>query len=135
MEVRSPPVADAAPAALPCGMPHRPNMLIRRAHPDDAATLRDVLHDTYERVWLPRVTLEAAQAFRDQDPPAAYVAGRWAKFWVAELDGRVVGFADWEADFVKALHVCASHARVGVGSRLMDKVEAEIASAGFTELA
>jgi ribosomal protein S18 acetylase RimI-like enzyme len=32
---------------------------------------------------------------------------------------------------VNALHVRPSHARMGIGSKLMDKAEAEITSAGF----
>lgn len=107
------------------------SLVIRRARPSDAVMLRAVLHDTYEGTWLPQVTPEAARAFREQDRPAAYVAERGAAFWVAEHDGQVVGFVDWEADFVKALHVRASHAGRGVGGRLMDRAEAEIAAAGF----
>ena len=38
---------------------------------------------------------------------------------------------DWDLDFINALHVRASHARQGVGSRLIDKAEAEILVAGF----
>jgi len=108
------------------------SLVIRRARPSDAAMLRAVLHDTHEGAWLLQVTPEAARAFREQDRPAAYVAERGAVFWVAEQqDGRVVGFVDWEGDVVKALHVRASHARQGVGGRLMDKAETEIAAAGF----
>jgi ribosomal protein S18 acetylase RimI-like enzyme len=47
------------------------------------------------------------------------------------VGGEVVGFIDWEGDFVNALHVRASHARAGVGGCLMDLAEAEIAAAGF----
>jgi GNAT superfamily N-acetyltransferase len=42
----------------------------------------------------------------------------------------VVGFVDWEGDFVNALHVGRAHARTGVGAALMDLAEAEIAKAG-----
>ncbi|WP_068876497.1 MULTISPECIES: GNAT family N-acetyltransferase [unclassified Phenylobacterium] len=108
------------------------SILIRRGRPSDAASLREVLHDTYESTWLPQVTPEAARAFREADRPAAYVAERGGLFHVAEVDGQVVGFVDWEADFVNALHVRSSHARLGIGSRLMDAAEAEIARAGFS---
>ena len=50
---------------------------------------------------------------------------------MAECNGDVVGFIDWEGDFVNALHVRGSHARRGVGRRLLDHAEAEIANAGF----
>jgi len=111
-----------------------PGLLIRRATLVDAAVLREILHDTYESTWLPQVTAEAARAFRDEDCPARYVAERGAQFWVAEREGEVVGFVDWEADFVNALHVRSSHARLGVGAQLMDQAEAEIAGLGFSEV-
>jgi ribosomal protein S18 acetylase RimI-like enzyme len=106
-------------------------LVLRAARETDAAALRAILHDTYESTWLPQLTPAAAQAFRDDDRPAAYVAARGAEFWVAEHDGQVVGFVDWDGDFVNALHVRSSHARMGIGRRLMDHAEAEIAKAGF----
>jgi len=106
-------------------------LTIRPARVSDAAMLRAVLHDTYARTWLLQVTPEAARAFHERDVPAAYVAERGEAFWVAAFDGEVVGLVDWEADFVNALHVRASHARRGVGHALMDKAEAAIATAGF----
>ena len=74
---------------------------------------------------------EEAQAFRAEDRPAAYVGARGVLFQVAEMNGEVVGFIDREGDFVHALHVRAAHARQGVGWRLMDHAEAQIARAGF----
>lgn len=109
-----------------------PSLLVRRARPSDAAALRDILHDTYERTWLPQVTPDAARIFLEQDRPAAYVAERGEAFWVAEWDGQVAGFVDWDADFVNALHVRSSRVRLGIGARLMDKAEADIAEAGFS---
>lgn len=50
---------------------------------------------------------------------------------MAEVGGAVVGFVDWDGDFINALHVRSSHARTGVGGRLMDRAEAAIAEAGF----
>ncbi|RRN65733.1 GNAT family N-acetyltransferase [Caulobacter sp. 602-1] len=111
-----------------------PGLSIRRATLFDSAVLREILHDTYASTWLPQVTAEAARAFRDEDRPARYVAERGALFWVAGREGEVVGFVDWEADFVNALHVRSSHARLGVGARLMDQAEAEIAGLGFSEV-
>jgi GNAT superfamily N-acetyltransferase len=109
-----------------------PDLVLRRAQPADAAALRAILHDTFESTWLPAVTPEAARAFRDEDRPAAYVAERGLQFWVAERAGEIAGFVDWQDDFVNALHVRSSQARTGVGARLMDKAEGEIAACGFT---
>ena len=108
-----------------------PDTLIRRARPDDATALKAILRDTFEGTWLPQLTAEAAQAFRSEDRPANYVGERGLLFLVAEIGGEVVGFVDWDGDFVNALHVRSSHARTGVGGGLMDRAEAGIAEAGF----
>lgn len=112
-------------------MTSAPDILIRQARPEDAATLRAVLYDTFESTWLPQLTAEAARAFEREDRPAAFVGERGLLFLVAEVGGEVVGFVDREGDFINALHVLSSHARTGVGGRLMDRAEAGIAEAGF----
>ena len=105
---------------------------IRVACERDAVVLRAVSQDTYESTWLPEMTPAAAQAFQDEDRPTAYVVSRGTKFWLAENSGEVVGFIDWHADFVNALHVRSGFGRRGIGRRLMDHAEAEIVKAGFT---
>jgi GNAT superfamily N-acetyltransferase len=104
---------------------------LRRADAGDAAALRAILFDTFESTWRPQITPAAAQAFRDEDRPGAYVAERGLEFTVAERALEVVGFVDWEGDFVNALHVRRRDASTGVGARLMDAAEAAIAEAGF----
>ena len=108
-----------------------PKLLVRKSRATDHCALREILHDTYESTWLPNVTPNAARAFRDEDRPAQYVAARQAEFWVAEKDGVLVGFVDWEGDFVNALHVRSNHARTGIGGLLMDTAEYRISAAGF----
>ena len=107
-------------------------VLVRRAVSADASGLEAILHDTFESTWLPNITPEAVAAFRRDNRPAAYVAKRGLAFWVAERDGAAVGFVDREDDFINALHVRAAHARTGIGGRLMDKAETEIAQSGFS---
>jgi ribosomal protein S18 acetylase RimI-like enzyme len=77
------------------------------------------------------MTPAAAKAFRDEDRPAQYVASRGTEFLVAEGGGKLVGFVDWDADFVNALHVRSSYARRGIGGQLMDYVEAAMTKAGI----
>lgn len=104
---------------------------IRPAQPADAMALRAILYDTFTSTWAPNITASAAQIFRAQDRPASYVARRGLKFWVCTCEENIVGFVDWENDFVNALHVLGRYARSGVGSLLMDKAEAEIRKSGF----
>ena len=108
-------------------MPPVSEVSIRCSTPCDVTMLREILHDTYRNTWLPELSAEAAQMFRNEDRPAIYVEKRGAEFWVAELEGKVVGFVDWEGDFVNALHVRTEKARTGIGRHLMDFAEAEIA--------
>ncbi len=105
---------------------------VRLSRSTDAASLIAILYDTFESTWLPNITSSAAKTFREEDRPAAYVARRGHEFWVCQFGEYIVGFVDWQGDFVNALHVRGSYSRSGVGSRLMDKAEAEIRKEGFT---
>ena len=112
-------------------MPASADIEVRPAEPADLEALTAILHDTFQSTWRPNITAGAAQAFLDENRPAAYVAARGPEFWVAERAGEVVGLVHWHDDFVHALHVRSSHARTGVGARLMDTAEAAIAGSGF----
>jgi ribosomal protein S18 acetylase RimI-like enzyme len=104
---------------------------LRRSRPSDGPALEGILIDTFETTWRPAISRAAAAAFLEEGRAAAYVAQLGADFRVAERDGRVVGFVHWRDDFVHALHVVSSEVRRGVGTRLMDLAEAEIAGAGY----
>jgi ribosomal protein S18 acetylase RimI-like enzyme len=104
---------------------------LRPARPADGPAIIAILHDTFNSTWRPQISASAARAFLDEDRPAAYFARRGLQFRVAERQGEVVGFVDWEGDFVNALHVLGRHAGAGVGSVLMDRAEAGIADSGF----
>lgn len=112
-------------------MPTLANLTLRRARSTDAAALTAILHDTFASTWRPNLTHAGRESFTREDRPGAYVAGRGLEFRVSERNGEVVGFVDWEGDFINALHVLARHARSGVGTALMDLAEAEIARSGF----
>jgi len=108
------------------------DILIRPSRPEDAEALRAILRDTFESTWRPQLTEAAAQVFLTEDRPEAYVHERGVWFWVAEVAGEVVGLVDWEGDFINALHVRSDHARQGVGARLMNHAEAQIAASGHS---
>ncbi len=105
-------------------------LILRRAEPSDLPGLQAILHDTFQSTWRPQITPTAAQAFLTEDRPSVYVGERGLLFQVAERAGEVVGFVDWQGDFVNALHVRTAHARTGVGAALMQLAEAAIARAG-----
>tara|TARA_R110000796_G_scaffold63557_6_gene147208 strand:- start:116 stop:592 length:477 start_codon:yes stop_codon:yes gene_type:complete len=107
------------------------SLQLRLALPTDSAALVAILHDTFDSTWRPQITPAAVAAYRQGSRPAAYVAVRGHIFQVATRAGAVVGFVDWQDDFVHALHVHSAHARSGVGTALMDRAEGEIACEGF----
>lgn len=107
------------------------DILVRLARPADAPALIAILHDTFESTWKPNISTEAADAYFAETRAAAYVAERGLEFWVAENAGEVVGLVHWQGDFVHALHVRSSDAGRGVGTRLMERAEAEIATGGY----
>jgi GNAT superfamily N-acetyltransferase len=97
----------------------------------DAPVLRAILYDTFESTWLPELPPAVAHRYYDEERPRAYVEARGAAFWVAACEEQVIGFVDWDANFVNALHVRASHARGEVGNLLMEFAEAQIAEGGY----
>ena len=104
---------------------------VRRACDEDVPALKSILNETFVSTWLPHITPAAATSYRAGDRPAAYVRERGQLFWVAWQGKQVLGFVDYDGNFVNALHVRPSHARSGIGNRLMDKAEVEIRNAGF----
>jgi GNAT superfamily N-acetyltransferase len=106
--------------------------ILRPSSARDRDAIIAILFNTFETTWRPQLTETAALAFITENRPAAYFAARGHEFWVAYLDGVVIGFVDWEGDFVNALHVRDARARSGVGTALMNKAEAEIAKDGFS---
>ena len=104
--------------------------MLRPSRRADLPALQAILHDTFQSTWRPQITPAAAQAYLREDRPSVYVGERGLLFQVAERAGEVVGFVDWDGDFINALHVRAAHARTGVGAALMDLAEAAIARAG-----
>lgn len=108
-------------------------LTLRPATAADRDAIIAILFNTFETTWRPQLTDAAALAFIAENRPAAYFTARGHEFWVAEGAGEVVGFVDWEGDFVNALHVRDTHARSGVGTALMNKAEAEIAKDGFSQ--
>ena len=111
-------------------MPARQEIRIRPFNLADTEPVMAILNDTFTTTWLPQLTAAAARAFRDEDRPRAYVTARGQYFWIAEDEADVIGFIDWDDDFINALHVASSHSRRGAGTRLLAFAEAAIREAG-----
>jgi ribosomal protein S18 acetylase RimI-like enzyme len=107
--------------------------VIRRATVDDAADLAAVEVRTFRHAY---VDILDPQFLADQDPAAR--AEEWRKHlrlddravWVAEVDGRVVGYASVHDRELRMLYVDPFAQGAGVGSELLAHAEA----AGACEL-
>ncbi len=112
-------------------MTDQQKFLIRPARPEDAALLEDLLMRTYESTWMPQMTAERDRQFRASGKTATYVHTRGHLFLVCEIEGVLAGMADWENDFIWALHVHPARQGQGVGGALLSRVEAAIREQGF----
>lgn len=109
-------------------------VLVRRATGVDKEALIRILDTTFTDTWLPQLTPAAVQRYRTANATEHFVDEALAEIRVAEIDGRVVGFVYWEADFIDALHVLPAARRRGVARALMQLAEAEIGRAGFRQV-
>jgi ribosomal protein S18 acetylase RimI-like enzyme len=107
-----------------------PTPLLRPAGPGDAAALNAILWATYESTWRPQLSADRDAQLRASGSTARYVQSRLAHFQVAECDGTLAGFVDWEGDFIDALHVLPRWQGRGVGRALLAHAEAAMRTAG-----
>jgi GNAT superfamily N-acetyltransferase len=96
-------------------------MLVRAARDHEADTIADVFIPSFRGLaFLPRLhTDEEIRGWiRDELVPGHEI-------WVAEVEGRVVGFAALSGDLLGHLYVHPDAQRRGVGSALFDVVKRE----------
>jgi chorismate mutase/GNAT superfamily N-acetyltransferase len=96
-------------------------VLLRPAGLDEIDRIAEV-HLAARKAAIPAMP---AMVHPDSDA-APYLRGRMAacETWVAELEGRIVGYALVERGFLDHLYVLPDHAGQGIGSALLDVVKA-----------
>ena len=115
-------------------------MHIRPARPDDAETIADYnakMATETEGLQLPPATVRAGVASALQEPHKA-------RYFVAEIDGRVVGqlmitreWSDWRNGdiwWIQSVYVDADHRRCGVFRALYQHARTEARAAGAVAL-
>ena len=101
-------------------------MQIRRAGPSDAEAIAAVFTPSFESLtFLPQL--------HTHDQHLSFIRRLVAddEVWVAEVEGRVVGFAALTADMLSQLYVHPDAQGRGAGSALLDRAK-ERRAAGFT---
>lgn len=109
-----------------------PGITIRPWRLDDFDAVKAILDDTFASTWLPQLSPEALRTYRESGEPVGYIDEMGPAFFVAEIEGEVVGMVHWEHDFVHALHVPAAQQRRGIARALMAFAEDGMRASGVT---
>lgn len=109
---------------------------IRRATDADAEAITPVHVASIRTLCANDYTQQRIDAWAGWKSPDKYRKAMAAGelFFVAEVDGRVVGFSVLFGDEVKAVYLHPDRVGQGLGRKLLEAVEAEARSAGVTEL-
>jgi putative acetyltransferase len=110
--------------------------IIRRATPADAEQITPVHVASIRTLCAKDYRQEQIDAWAGWKSPDKYRAAMAAGevFFVAEVEGHVVGFAVLHDDEVKAVYIHPDHVGHGLGRRLLDAVEAEARNRGVERL-
>lgn len=104
---------------------------------DDARALRDVFHSSVHQLARQHYTAAQLQAWA----PTEYDAAQWAERlranrpFVAEMDGRIAGFADLQpSGYIDQFFVAGACAGRGVARALMARIHQAAQQAGMPRL-
>jgi GNAT superfamily N-acetyltransferase len=102
---------------------------LRKATPDDVGPVARIWHTGWADGHLGHVPPDLVR-YRNEEQFVSRTRDRLEGTWVAESDGRPVGFVVVKDDEVEQLYVDRSARGTGVAVMLLRKGEAEIRSAG-----
>jgi predicted N-acetyltransferase YhbS len=107
-------------------------MIIRPMTRGDAEAIHEIHSACLTRTLPGRYTHEQITAWMDGRTPEGYVRASEAgeRFFVAEVDGSVVGYASWEDDELLSLFVHPDFQSQGVGSALVETCLADAEGTG-----
>jgi putative acetyltransferase len=107
---------------------------IRRYRPGEEAALFEVFYSAIHRVASRDYSPEQIEAWAPRDLDSALWADRIRGIdpFVVEVDGRVVAYADVQADgLIDHFFVSGEHPQRGLGTRLMNHILAEARALGL----
>ncbi|MGU3539839.1 N-acetyltransferase family protein [Methylobacterium sp. A54F] len=103
------------------------SITLRPAHESDVPALVRLLRRSWLVTWAPELPFEAVQAFASFDPARLHAENEWRSFIVAVRDDVLVGMMHVEADQIAGLHVDHAYWNGGVGSKLLNAAERQVA--------
>jgi ribosomal protein S18 acetylase RimI-like enzyme len=109
-------------------MPTSDSVILRPAEDTDVPALIRLLQRSWLVTWAPELPFEAVQAFAAIDPARSHAETTWHAFLVATRGGLLAGMVQVERHVVEALNVDPACWGVGVGSRLLEAAEQQIAA-------
>ncbi len=110
---------------------------IRLATADDAHRLATIFYDSIHNVACRDYSRDQLNAWAPQVPETEWWTARLGSrtTFVAELNGRIVGFGELEADgHIDGFYCASEHQRQGVGSAILRAIEQEAISRGLPRL-
>lgn len=103
----------------------------RKAAIEDIPKLIKLCKETVVQVYGQILPWEKLEPWVEGDMIAEMVNKQWQRMIVAERGGKIVGVTAKLNDMVDFLWVHPAHHRKGIGSALLDLVEAEISRSGY----
>lgn len=111
---------------------------VRPATPPDAPGIARVHVAAIRGLGSQHYTADQISAWSSDKHPERYVAaladGEFMVVAQRVPDGVIVGFGSSKADEVRAVYVDPEHARLGVGTKLLEALESDAQSRGETSL-
>jgi putative acetyltransferase len=113
----------------------RASMRIRVAVTDDAMGMHDLHTRSLRELWITHYSDEQIEAWISGRTPEGYLpAIVRGEMFVAEEDGRLLGFGHSAPGWVRAIYVAPEAAGMGIGRALLTHAVAEAGVGGSTEI-
>jgi putative acetyltransferase len=111
-------------------------MVIRAVQPSDLTEIARLFYETVHHVNAQDYTPEQIEAWAPEVYESSFWADRFQNYpvYVAEEEGQVVGFAEFDAGHIDCFYVHHQWQRCGVGSQLMAHIEADARSQNIPRL-
>jgi N-acetylglutamate synthase-like GNAT family acetyltransferase len=110
------------------------NILIRYFQSSDLNQVSDVVQRSL-KPSLENISVEVQQSYMQRNSPEEFLKKREnVNFWVAEIDGKIVGVVGIAEIKIRTFYVDPDYQGKGVGRKLFEKVREEAVKRGYDKL-